>query len=139
MSIHQNIQEDREEERVLCKCLPLDTVQSKDQMDSESHRRLSYVQVIDTLPSFNYTVHTLVPEKWKYSEDNIQGVFQGPVSVNVGPVFHLVLDACVSLFFSMRLHYPAQVKKLYNDRMWQRPHTFYRNIPLEALSAGIFL
>ncbi len=83
-------------------------------MDSEAPRKLSSRVVIEALQNEHTICHPLVPEKWKFSNDNIEGVIKHPICITCGQISELlVLDASMSAFFAVRLHSPADVKKLY--------------------------
>ncbi len=83
-------------------------------MDSQAPRQLSSDVVITTLEKNPNIIIPLIPELWKYSEDNFEGVIKWPKSIVLTETGQLlVLDSATKRVYSVRLHSPAQVKQLY--------------------------
>ena len=65
----------------LRKLLKAEDVQNKDRMAVEPIIRLSNPEVLDTLKAVNKVVHQLIPEKYRFSENNQAVVFPHPIAI----------------------------------------------------------
>ena len=98
-------------------------------MDSESPRLLSSLTTLEALAGCKHVLHPLVPEKWRFTEDNMEGAVKTPISITKGNMRQLpVLDASTSSIFTVRLHYPAQVKKMYTGLVKPRAISYSEGI-----------
>ena len=114
LSIIRNLREDKDIGKVIRKHVSLDTVRNKDRMSDVGPRELAKPEVIDTLQSIEWVGHPLYPEKWRLPADNKVGMIKQPVSVCVGNMHSLyIIDGHTGNLFSARLHYPLQIKQIY--------------------------
>ena len=72
-------------------------------------------RVVDVRSSVGYVLHPLVPEVWRFSEDNVEGVITymyiyiyilySPIYIAKGGIAELlILDASKQAVYSVRLH-----------------------------------
>ena len=91
----------------------LKTVRNRDRQDVESLVELGCPEIRSTLTrSVKKITHTLVPEKFRLTKDNVKGIFSYPFSVccgNLGVLY--VSDIEKGKVFSvLASHYPAEVE-----------------------------
>lgn len=138
--------------------LPLEAVKQRDRMRSQTPRELSDQRIWNLfsckqlcgnckrMPSNtycqdcqqphhdrafcqNHVVSPLVPEKWRLSEDNKEGTIEKPLCICRGPPSTFFVCNKSSIY-SLRLHYPVQIKLVAKD---------YSHIPCIAYNSGVLL
>ena len=72
--------------KLLRKMLTLECMRNKDRMTVEPIVRLTRPEVIEVLSKMLLVVHTLIPEKCRFSTSNQQGVCRHSVAICPGPL-----------------------------------------------------
>ena len=96
----------------LSKLIPLSAVRNRDRQDVESVLQISAPAVTDVLKTNAAKVtHTVVPEKYRITDDNKKGVLKSPVAVAMGPLGNIFIsDIGTRNVLKVRAsHYPANV------------------------------
>ena len=95
----------------LAPLLPLSAVRNRDRQDVESILQISNKKVTAVLDKVKAVTHTVVPEKYRVTEDNKRGVLRKPIGVCRGPMGHIfVSDFEHGKVVKIRAnHYPANV------------------------------
>ena len=86
LSIIQTLRDDSNPamRKKLRKILKAEDVQNKDRMAVDPIIRLSSPEVLDALKEVSNVVHQLVPEKYRFSENNKVGMFPHPIAITCG-------------------------------------------------------
>ena len=83
-------------------------------MDDSAPRQLANPDVFQAQRRIDWVVHPLIPEKWHLPTDNVKGMIKQPIAIWLGNISQMyILDAHAKNIFSGRMHYPVQVKLLY--------------------------
>ena len=90
--------------------IPLRAVRNRDRQDVDPDLR--YVAVTDALEHNAVVVtHTVVPEKYRITDDNKKGILKSPVDITMGPLGNVfICDVGTGKILKVRAsHYPASV------------------------------
>jgi hypothetical protein len=96
----------------LSKLIPLSAVRNRDRQDVESVLQISAPAVTDVLKTNAAKVtHTVVPERYRITDDNKEGVLKNPVGIAIGPLGNMFIsDIGSQKVLKVRVsHYPANV------------------------------
>ena len=96
----------------LSKLIPLSAVRNRDRQDVDSVLQISDPDVTDVLnTNAVHVTHTVVPEKYRITDDNKQGVLKSPVAIAMGPLGNMFLsDIGTGKVLKVRVsHYPANI------------------------------
>ena len=73
--------------------IPLSAVRNRDRQDVDSILQISDVAVTDALKDNAVVVtHTVVPEKYRITDDNKKGILKSPVGMTMGPLGNVFIS-----------------------------------------------
>lgn len=102
----------------LAEILPCSAVRNRDRQDVESILQICSDEVREVLKRHVTTItHTIMPEKYRLSDNNKKGMLQQPIGICAGTMGHLfVTDCATGNVFQVRAsHYPADVTQVFSS------------------------